>query len=306
MLNKLERKYGKYAIPRLSLYIVIAYIVGYVLQMVAPAVLDVLLLDPYKILHGQVFRIITWVFMPPYRLSFFTVINLFFIYSIGSTMERMWGDFRFNIYIFGGMFFCVIGAFVLYAVEYYTHIFGSSAAGVYGIEQFSSLLSLYFTTYYINVSMIMAFAMSLPDAQVMLYFIIPIRMKWFAYIELFFLVLDMVGGDALRRCVIILSVLNFIIFYFSGRKARVRRNTPYRSGFAKAKSSNFGSASASSQNSDGRVTRETFANKVTRHKCAICGRTESTNPELEFRFCSKCFGNYEYCSEHLFTHTHVK
>lgn len=294
MLNKLERKYGRYAIPRLSVYIVIAYIAGYILQFVAPNVLSLLLLDPYKILHGQVWRIVTWAFMPPYSMSLFTVINLFFIYSIGSTMEKMWGDFRFNVYVFGGMLFCVAGAFILYGVEALTGVLGSE---IFGMSGFSAMMAPYFTTYYINASMIMAFAMSLPEARVMLYFIIPIKMKYFAYIELFFVVIDLVVGNPIRRCVIILSMLNFAIFYFSGRKTATTGRA-YRSGYGK-------NASFKKRPADPGRSNVTEFRTITRHKCAICGRTEVTNPELEFRFCSKCNGNYEYCSEHLYTHDHI-
>lgn len=296
MINKLERKYGRYAISRLSMYIVLAYIVGYVLQLIAPNALDLLMLNPHMILRGQVWRIVTWAIMPPYTLSIFTIINLFFIYSIGSTMERIWGDFRFNMYIFGGMFFCIAGAFLLYFIEMATGVFGSSMVGLDG---FSFVLAKYFTTYYINVSMVMAFAMSVPDAKVFLYFIIPLKMKYFAYIELFFIVLDMIGGDTLRRCVIVLSLINFIIFYVSGRKARTYSRG--FSGFKKSKSEGFERGSYQKT-----TTFKPQSSAITRHKCAICGRTEQTDSTIEFRFCSKCNGNYEYCSEHLFTHKHVE
>lgn len=296
MIYKLERKYGKYAIKRLSLYIVGAYILGYILQMVAPNALFLLSLDPYQIIHGQIWRLVTWAIMPPYSLSIFTVINLFFIYSIGATMENIWGTFRFNVYIFGGMFCCIIGAFVLYGIEALTGVFASEMIG--GLSRFSYMLSLYFTTYYINISMIMAFAMSIPDAMVMLYFIIPIKMKYFAYIEIFFIAIDLITGNTLKRCVIILSLINFIVFYLSGRKARTYGGTAF---YKKKTNSSFERATYQKK-----TTIKPSTNKVTRHKCAICGRTEETNPELEFRFCSKCFGNYEYCSDHLFTHTHVQ
>lgn len=296
MINKWELKYGKYAINRLSMYIVIAYIVGYILQMVAPNALYLLTLDPYRIMHGQIWRIVTWAIMPPYSLSLFTVINLFFIFSIGSTMEQMWGDFRFNIYIFGGMLFCVVGAFLIWGVEYTTGIFGFGAGE---IEQFSYALARYFTTYYINVSMIMAFAMSVPEAKVFLYFIIPLKMKYFAYVELFFIVLDMLSGNVIRRCVIIFSLLNFAIFYFSSRKVKTFRGY---GGHTKRNASGFERGYYKKTT----TFKEKPSTKITRHHCAICGRTEETDSTIEFRFCSKCNGNYEYCSEHLFTHKHVE
>ena len=53
------------------------------------------------------------------------------------------------------------------------------------------------------------------------------------------------------------------------------------------------------------VTRKDSPVRTARHKCAVCGRTELDAPDLEFRYCSKCAGDHEYCSEHLYTHTHV-
>ena len=113
LLDKAERKYGKYAISNLSLYIIIAYVIGYILQMTGT--MDFLRLNPYEILHGQVWRIVTWIIVPPSSLGIFTIIMLFFYYSLGRSLEMTWGAFRYNVYIFSGMIFTLVGAFLLYA-----------------------------------------------------------------------------------------------------------------------------------------------------------------------------------------------
>ena len=114
LLNKIERKFGRYAISNLSLYIIIAYVIGYILTLTGSV--EFISLNPFKILHGQIWRVVTWIIVPPSTLNIFTIIMLFFYYSLGTSLERTWGTFRYNIYIFSGFLFTVVGAFLLYAV----------------------------------------------------------------------------------------------------------------------------------------------------------------------------------------------
>ena len=117
-INKLEKKFGKYAIPNISLYLILCYGCGYLLKMINPAFLNFLSLNPYAILHGQIWRIFTWILIPPESLSIFTVIMLFFYYSIGTSLERTWGTFYYNLYLFMGMIFTVIGSFVVMGISF--------------------------------------------------------------------------------------------------------------------------------------------------------------------------------------------
>ena len=112
----MERKYGKYAIQNLSLILIICYGVGYLLQILAPGFAQYLVLNPYLILHGQVWRLVTWILIPPESLDLITVLMLYFYFSIGTTLERTWGAFRYNVYLFSGMIFTIIGSFILYGI----------------------------------------------------------------------------------------------------------------------------------------------------------------------------------------------
>ena len=161
LLNKMERKFGRYAVRNLSAYIIAFYVAGYLMEVFTPDIFNYLTLEPYYILHGQVWRIVTWLLVPPSSLDLFTIIMLFFYYSVGNTLERTWGAFRYNVYIFGGVLAMVLGAFILYGI-------------LGGNVMFGTL----FTTYYVNLSIFLAFAATYPDTQVMLYFLIPIKMKW--------------------------------------------------------------------------------------------------------------------------------
>lgn len=277
-LNKLERKYGRYAIQNLPMTMVVLYVVGYVIDLFFSSALSLFQLEPYDILHGQIWRLVTWVIIPPSSLDIFTIIMLYFYFSLGRTLEQTWGTFRFNLYIFSGMFFTAVGAFILYGALY-----AMTGSQVYGIGNF-------FSTYYINMSIFLAFALTYPDLQVMLYFLIPIRIKWMGLLYGVMILADLVRGNWASRVAIIASLFNFIIFYLiSGRLDRFSPHQAYRRKTYKKK-----------------VKQVQPRGGITKHKCTVCGRTEQDGDDLEFRFCSKCDGNYEYCQDHLFTHQHIK
>ena len=273
-LNKMERKFGRFAIQGLMKYIILFYVAGYLIEFLAPQAYSFLTLEPYLIFHyGQVWRLVSWVLIPPPTGNFFfAIIMIILYYQLGTALERTWGAFKFNVYIFGGMIFTVLGALLLYVI--------------YGVNTPVSMGGS-FSTYYINMTIFLAFAMCYPDMRIMLYFIIPIKMKWMAGIYAALIIYEMIISSWGGRVAIIASVLNFLIFFFTTRDYRsispkeVHRKRTYLRQVQQPKGGS-------------------------RHKCAICGRTELDDPNLEFRFCSKCNGNYEYCQDHLFTHEHVK
>lgn len=283
-LNKMERKFGRYAIRNLTMFIIGTYIIGYLLEIFAPRVVTYFYLNPYLILHGQVWRLVSWLLVPPGGFDIFTIIMLLFYYSIGNTLERTWGTFRYNVYIFGGIFATIVGAFVLYGISILAYGPELAAVNMLGY-------SVAFSTSYISMSIFLGFALAYPNMQVLLMFIIPIKMKWLAILDVVFLAYDMIGGLMKGNwgiCVVILSsLLNVLVFFLSTRNYRtvspkeIHRKQVYR-----------------------QQTRQRPG--VTKHKCAVCGRTELDSPDLEFRFCSKCDGNYEYCQDHLFNHVHKK
>ena len=170
-INNLERKLGKYAIPNLTMYIVGLYVVGYVLQL-APASVNLtafLTLNPALILSGQIWRIISWILIPPSSFSILIIITLVFYYFIGTTMERTLGTFRYNLFIFTGMLLMIIGAFLAYGVYY---LIDPTNAAVY-----MYYLSPTFSTYYLQQMVFLAFAITYPEMQVLLMFIIPVKVK---------------------------------------------------------------------------------------------------------------------------------
>ena len=204
-LNKLERKIGKYAIPNLSLWLVVTYALGYLMMYMTPGIISYLMLEPAMVLRGQVWRLVTWVLIPPSTGNiFFYIIMIMLYYSLGTALERTWGTFRFNVYIFGGMIFTVIGAFVAYG---FLSVTGGLTIGI----------GYYVTTYYINMAIFLAFAVCFPNMQILLWFIIPVRMKWMAYVYAALTIYDFVTTGAVGRISIAAALLNFLIFYLSTR-----------------------------------------------------------------------------------------
>ncbi len=284
--SNFEKKFGKYAIQNLSLGLIICYGIGYLIQFIYPGFLHYLFLNPYEILfHGQIWRLFTWVLVPPSSFGFFTLLMLYFYYSLGTTLERTWGTYRYNVYIFSGFLFTILGAFLLFGVT----VLFRGPLGWAGVEYLWTVedLSTMFSTYYVNMSIFLAFAATYPNMQILVFFLIPVKIKVMGIIYGALLVYEFFMGSIANKFVIAASLMNFIVFFITGRgKVHMTpKQVKRRKKFKKEVKKNVSS---------------------TRHKCAICGRTEETNPELEFRFCSKCEGNYEYCQDHIFTHTHIK
>ncbi len=290
-LNKMERKIGKYAIPNLSLYLILGYVLGYILEFINPAIVDFLTLNPYLILHGQVWRIVTWIIIPPSSFDLFTIIMLMFYYSVGMNLERTWGTFYYNVYLFMGMIFTILGSFLIMGISYVPAFRIAMLREAVGSADYFLLVARSFSTYFVNMSIFLGFAATFPEVQVLLMFIIPIKVKWMGIAYGVLLVVQFLRSDIVGKIVIGASLLNFVVFFLMTRSGIGMRISPRQ---------------VKRRHEYNREVKRAKPVSVSKHKCAICGKNSEDNPEAEFRFCSKCNGNYEYCQDHLFTHTHVK
>ncbi len=277
-MSKWEKKFGKYAIPNLTFILIGCYVAGYLFSWIAPSFMKYLTLDPYAILHGQVWRLVTWVISPPSSFDLFTIIMLLFYLSLGTTLERVWGTWQYNVYIFTGILLTVAASFVCMGVFYL--VYGPAASSA--MKNLCSIGAGLFSTYFINMSIFLAYAATFPNAEVLLMFVIPVKVKYLGVVYGAMLVYQGVeyfrAGSSLFGvywfgvAAIAASLLNFLIFWLRSKSHMHLKRNPNP--------------------------------KITKHKCAVCGRSEEDDPTLEFRFCSKCNGNYEYCQYHLFTHQH--
>lgn len=308
--GKLEKKFGRYAIKNLTMILIICYIGGYIIQYFSPQALYNMTLDPYKIIHGQVWRIFSWLLIPPPEDNLFiAIIMLLFYYSIGTVLERTWGSFQYNLYIFSGMIFTIISSFLLMVfcqIKYDGGMVYSdgSIIQMLSVGDITSITSILFSTYYVNMSIFLAYACTFPDNIVLLMFIIPIKVKVLGFVYGGFLLLEIINGMVKNQLglgfvypfVIGGSLMNFVIFFFTSRKYILGKHKRTRAQRA------YGAQTRSFEKF--KAEQRKASTTVSKHKCAICGRTEKDGEDLTFRFCSKCDGNYEYCQDHLYTHIH--
>ena len=318
--NRLERKLGRFAIPHLMYYLIALNAVGAVLSYTRPGLFEQYLsLNAEAILHGQVWRVVTFLMQPPgYTSIIWSVLMLYIYYLIGSQLERVMGTFKFNSYIFLGVILHVVAALIAYAITGISYPIGTN---------------------YLYLSFFFIYALAFPNARFLLFFLIPIKGSWIAILDGFYFCWAIIQGflpqyggavdvgiyyraGAIAAGV---SLINAVIYYFSlkddfaATAARYKKRQqeqlkalaeqlrkkeeangwnnrpggPYSTGEQAPTA-----AQAAGVPADGVETP--------RHRCAVCGRTELDDPNLEFRYCSKCNGNYEYCSDHLFNHEHVK
>lgn len=261
-------------IPGLMRYIVIANAVIYVLSLFdgSGLLLNTLAMDPYSVLHGQLWRIITYVFIPT-RDSIWLVISLFFYYWLGETLERLWGSTKFTIYYASGMLLTALADIIVYFIHGFS-------VPLYGAS-------------YVNTALFLAYALTYPDAMVRIYFILPVKMKWLAVLEVilftFSIINSILAGLWGLALLPIAALLNLAVYFspaFSQKADQVKAH--HRREAVQFR----------------RAVREQKKQRGYNHKCEVCGRTDTDYPNLQFRYCSKCSGYHCFCEEHIFNHMH--
>ncbi|MDU5110663.1 MAG: hypothetical protein E6248_09455 [Clostridium sp.] len=262
-LNKLERKIGRFYIQNLMLIIIAGTILVYGFTMITqdPTFMSKLILDPSKVMEGEVWRLITFIFVPSSLNTISFIFGLYFNYLAGTGLENEWGEFKFNFYYFVGMIATIIVSMIT----------GISATGSY-----------------INMSLFLAFAIIYPNFQVLLFYIIPVKVKYLAIFDwiiiairfLMYLSVFSIGGMLLT----LVPVLNFFIFFGKQLVTGTRSNATNFKRQQKFKS----------QSRPIEVL----------HRCEVCGITEAQDPKMEFRYCSKCSGKQCYCINHIRDHEH--
>lgn len=271
----------RFGIPNLMRVIVIGNVAVYVLMLLTQAndanALSFLTFNLNALLHGEVWRLVTFVFVPAYSSPFALLISLYFYYWIGSTLERQWGTAKFNLYYISGALLTVLGVVLASLITGNPYL---TAAG----------------TGYVNLSMFFAFAFLFPDTTVLLFFILPVKMKWLAYLDgaLFaFDIIKAIGAHNWAGVVLpIVALLNFTVFIWP-EVHYLKERAKYQNS---RKTVQFRQAQ---QQQTKQAQQQGY-----RHKCAVCGRTDTDYPDLQFRYCSKCVGYHCFCQDHIFNHVH--
>ena len=269
-IDRFCARHPRFGIPNLMLYIVIGNVLVYLMDMLSTTgffMSSVLSFSAQAIFHGQIWRLATFVIVPSFggNMLFFAL-SLYFYWFIGSALEREWGSGKFTLfYLLGVVLNIIVGLFSGYA-----------------------------SMGYVNLSLFFAFATLYPELQFLLFFLLPVKAKWLGWIDgaLFLLMIlgNLIGGQWAMALAAVIAILNYAIFFWeeiSYLLQRGRRSTS-------RKTMNF-------KQSVNRVKQQ----KGYLHKCAVCGRTDTDHPDLDFRYCSKCKGYYCYCADHINNHVHI-
>ena len=281
-LDRFCYKHPRLSIPGLMRYIVIGNVLVFLLDLFstggAGIATTLLGFNSTAILHGQIWRLVTFVFVP-YSSSnlFFFAITLYFYYFIGTALEREWGSNKFTIFYFFGVLLNIAVGFLVGAAS----------------------------MYYVNMSMFFAFATLYPDLQFLLFFIIPVKAKWLAWFDAAYFAIvvlrSLLGGHVLLALLPVVAVLNYLLFFVSDISNQVsywKRRAGFR---ANARPKNRSGGGPKVVNFHDAKTKEGYL-----HKCAVCGKTDVTDPQMEFRYCSRCNGYYCYCADHINNHIHIQ
>ena len=288
-------------IRNLMLYIAVGNLVVYVLYLLNranPIFYYALLFDYEKILSGQVWRLFTYPLVYLVESTpFLGLIGLFFYYWCGTILDQYWGTLRFNFYYLSALLLTdVVAMLVGAAVSTELKAEGLSMAGLISAD-------------YINLSLFLAVATILPEQQIRIYFLIPVKMKWLAWLDigltlygmlrsLFSLIhagVPYVSVYLMILLVPVVPLLNYLLFF--GKQAAAilpdfLRYHPTKTSWKR-------------EMHQGRIYEASRPRDNARFRCTVCGRTELTNPGLEFRYCSRCAGYRCYCEDHINNHTHI-
>lgn len=295
-LDRFCYKHPRLAIPNLMTVLVIGTVVVYFLDWFGPATgvrfSSYLSFAPYDILHGQVWRLITFVFIPLDDNPFFLLLSLYFYWWIGSSLEREWGSTKFTVFYGMGVLLNIIAGLLVYFP-----LAGMITAQTGGGVMLSGLITTTIT--YLNLSMFFAFATLFPDLRILLFFIIPVKVKWLAWLDAAIFAWGILGSliqlNWVGVVIPIVAVLNYLLFFWSDLMSFTKR-TVHRAKHQNSRQTvNFKTATRKAQEQKGYI-----------HKCAVCGKTDADHPDEEFRYCSKCNGYYCYCSEHIGNHVHIE
>ncbi|NQU11212.1 hypothetical protein HQ590_10505 [bacterium] len=257
MLNQLERRFGQFVVPHLTLVLTIGLAVTVAMRLLWPGSVSLLVFDRYLILQGELWRLVSFLIVAPGWHPVFAAFGLYLFYLMGNALENEWGEFQFNLFVGVGWLATLVAAWLVQ----------------YGYASNAFLLG----------SVFLAFAWRYPDFTIYLFFLLPVKIKWLALLTWLGYGWSLITGSWTIRALVLAAVANFLLFFWreillSARSAR-RRMEHQAGAIAHA--------------------------NVTLHRCTVCGATETSHPDLEFRVCTDCQGEHEYCQEHLENHRHV-
>ena len=292
-MKKLQRDIERFfyhnrskGIRNLMLFVALGNLIVYVFMRADPsgALIRALVFDQEKIFQGQIWRLLSYIFIPIDGVSgylsdvFFMAIMFFFYYQIGRIMENRWGVLKFNCYYLCGILLTDIAALIM------------------GVQA---------TITYLNLSLVLAFATLCPEDKVLLFFLIPLKMKWLAWFYLASVVFTFLTVAFPYNLFPIIALLNYVLFFRGDIKYVLPSFGRYHHVWNNREKKSYNPHAAPNPKwADAYRGKE--GQKPYRHKCTVCGRTDTDYPGLEFRYCSQCKGYHCYCMDHINNHAHIQ
>ena len=275
VIDRFCYKHPRFGIPNLMLFVAVgnAVVLLFGLMDTTGKLVNYLSFDPMLIFtQGQVWRLLTFLLVPENNGNIiFTAITVYLYYFIGSTLERQWGTPKFNFYYISGVIFTIIYGVAVWLISGW---------------------NVSVSTMYINLSMFFSFATLWPDMRLLLFFIIPVKIKWLALVNAVFFVIGIIVEPFPLNLLPIVAILNYLMFC-GGDLWRVFQ--PYKA---------RNSGNAVNFRRAARKVKQQQKNAAYTRKCAVCGRTDTDHPELTFRYCSRCAGYHCFCEDHIGNHVH--
>ena len=285
--NRFERfcfQHRNWGIPNLMLYITVGSALVYCFTMATENALlyEWLAFDRSLILRGQVWRLLSYAILMNSSNVFFTLLMLVCYYSIGRAMENVWGTLRFNLF-----YLC----------------------GILIMDIYCMIFNCYADVYYLNLSLFLAYATMYPDAQFMIMFIIPVKAWILALVDLVLVLLGLLTSVFPYNLFSVLSIANYFLFFGKDvlRVIPISWQANFRRLFRKKPKRKAGDVKPIPFPTAGSYQATVAKPKAPyTHRCVVCGRTDVSDPDLEFRYCSRCSGYHCYCEDHINNHTHVE
>ena len=285
--NRFERfcfQHRNWGIPNLMLYITVGSALVYFFTMATENALlyEWLAFDRSLILRGQVWRLFSYAILMNSSNVFFTLLMLVCYYSIGRAMENVWGTLRFNLF-----YLC----------------------GILIMDIYCMIFNCYADVYYLNLSLFLAYATMYPDAQFMIMFIIPVKAWILALVDLVLVLLGLLTSVFPYNLFSVLSIANYFLFFGKDvlRVIPISWQANFRRLFRKRPKKKAGDVKPIPFPTAGSYQATVAKPKAPyTHRCVVCGRTDVSDPDLEFRYCSRCSGYHCYCEDHINNHTHVE
>ncbi len=257
LLDKLQRRFGRFAVPHVTEGLIACQVLTYILCLSKPGYLEAISLVPRRVLEGQGWRLITFIFEPPTSNPLWAFFFWYLFFLMGTVLEHTWGAFRYNVFLLVGWLATVAASFLV----------PDAPASIK----------------FLQGSVFLAFAYLYPDFQLLLFFILPVKVKWLALLQWIGYFLVLLFGPAIAQILATASICNFLLFFWHDIFLRMRSGRWRMAQQAK----------------------QIRAARTPRHTCAMCGVNNLTDPKMGFRYCSKCAGTQCYCETHLQAHAHV-